>query len=300
MIMTQDRGSFLRFGRYEGVWKNDTTGFECALVIDENNFKPHALVTEHPYAFEGFLEWRSTVIPDKFGTIGIDKLGLEKVRGFYFNYCDNQNIKANNNHQLICMGYEVYQSVDPNASSTTYSCDGYKFDLNPCYQSIDSFACNLGQWDTPINIKRVASKHELIELLTVKFGNERGIVGIVSSMLHAYTPPTIALQDPDSNDYKVNLRVLLSYQNAQLKPLFADIFEYESETKIRVIRDHRDDDDENLLEVTVGDECIVIYTSANWCLAICNDGQEKDIKTGWISSAYFERIDDVSEQSETT
>ena len=97
--------SFLDFGRYEGVWKDEQTGFECEVVIDENNFKPFK--DEYPYSFEGFLEWRSTVVPnDERMKKGLNKLAMERVRGFYFNFKEDEDHKNGQNedkrkHEMV-------------------------------------------------------------------------------------------------------------------------------------------------------------------------------------------------------
>ena len=278
--------SFLRFGRYEGIWKNEETGFECELVIDENNFKAHHNIKEHPYSFDGYLEWRSSAIPENFGKLGLGKIAMEKVRGFYFNGSGDEN-----NHKLICMGYEVYQSVDPKSSGTSYTCDGYKFDLNPKYKSIESFACSNGKWNTPICIKRVASKDELIEILMDSLLNERGIVGIISNMLHAFTVPNISLQSENINEYKLEIRILLSYQNPLIKPLFDDIFDFEQESTVKIIG-KSDVVMRGGLEIEIGEECTVIYRtdSGFYMYAIYNDGKENNVKAGWLQRQHVQEV----------
>eukprot|EP01084_Bolivina_argentea_P100143 179888_1 len=278
--------SFLCFGRYEGVWRNSDTGFECELVIDENNFKPHTEIKQYPYSFDGFLEWRSTVVPADIKSNGkaFNKIAMEKVRGFY--YTEN----SDKNHHFICMGFEAYQSIHPDICGTEYSCDGYKFDLNPAYKTIESFACNRGKWDTNITIKRVASKNELIELLTDKFGNEKGIVGIVSDMLHKFIPPIIAIQKINTIDYQLEIRELVSYQNPILKPLFSDICNYDEEILV-VVKSKPETMIPGGLKLNIGDECVIIYKHVNdWCYGIYNDGKEKDIVIGWIHSRHIEHM----------
>ena len=300
---------FLKFGRYEGLWKNEKTGFECEVVIDENNFEPHKDIDKYPYAFDGFLEWRSTVVPkdlDDKRSKGLNKVALEKVRGFYFNHKPQKNQTDNDVNQdqkdqdnaetkMIMMGYEVYQSIHPDECGTRYSCDGYKFDLNPAYKTIDSFACNYGKWDAPISITRVASKDELIELLTEKFGNEKGIVRIVSDMLHHYVKPTIDLQGDNKESYKLRLRVLLHRQDKILKPLFDDIFDYEKEYDVKA-RYEFDGTGDGDVSMKVDDVLTIIQEETSyggWGFALHETGE-----CGWIPFHYADKIvnDDGGEQ----
>jgi hypothetical protein len=97
--------NFLKFGRYEGLWKDEEDSkWECELVIDENNFKPHKEIDKYPYAFDGYLEWRSTKMPEKYKQ-WLGSSAKEKVRGYFFN-------NAENNYEFMCIGYEVHQSID--------------------------------------------------------------------------------------------------------------------------------------------------------------------------------------------
>eukprot|EP01084_Bolivina_argentea_P276669 472129_1 len=267
---------YLRFGRYEGIWRNEEINFEYELVIDENNFQPHTNINKHSYAFEGFLEWRATDLPNRCKSdIGV--INMEKVRGFYYNYKN----KDKQQYKMICMGYELYKSKPPDECKITSYCDGYKFDLNPKYETIDSYCCHHGKWDNKISIKRVASKYELIQLLTHKFGNEKGIVGIVSEMLHKYTSPIYPHQSYNDKMYKVNLRILLSYQNEIIKPLFDDILDYKKEFDVVSTCDFSPATNLDELDMKTGDKYVVIYQHPphinQWFYVISDD-----VKNGWV------------------
>eukprot|EP01084_Bolivina_argentea_P022559 41923_1 len=208
---------FLSFGRYEGSWKDREidTQYECELVIDENNFKIYK--DEFKYSFEGYFEWRTIDVPDNIKKTAINTMAMEKVKGYYFN--DNECDK-NDKYQMIAIGYEMYQSPNPNVSQFIYWNDAYRFRLDPniSYKTIiESFSCDEGKWNNPINIKRVASKNELIELLTFKFGNEKGIVHIVADMLHYFEIPHFEVGKVDQ------IKSSLEHHDKRLKLLFPNV-----------------------------------------------------------------------------
>ena len=271
------RNKSICLGRYEGIQQSET--FSAEIVIDENNLKPHKLADKYPYSFEGFLEWRITLLAKARNQAILNTIYMERVRGFYYNYDslttnDNNDNNQPPNHKMTCMGCQVFKSKD-NGDAGDFQPDGYRFNLNPEYKTIESFVCNDGQWDTPISIKRVASKNELIELLTDKFGNEKGIVIIVSDMLHRFIKPDIEIQTD-----ALNIRRLLAYQqkNCQiLKPLFNDILDIDKERKVQI------DIGSNGGIRTVG--CVVICEEDDgWCLCVENEGAESkdDVKFHWL------------------
>merc|ERR1712154_241280 len=91
----------------------------------------------------------------------------------------------------------------------------------------------------------------------------------------------------DGDDYRLQLRVLLSYQDVRLRSVFADILDFARESKVRVLQKWE------RTELAVGDECVVIYAhpDGHWDFCVSNDGQGKDVKLGWMPHAYLEQTE---------
>ena len=166
----------LTFGRYEGYWEDarDTCTYEA--VIDEANFtitKTESDATlgggQRMY-FDGFIEWRITRIENhammRKSLVGAQ--GIEKVRGYYESL----------SNLFKCVGYRVFEGKSGMLGIAAYRSIffGPKVPLMT-YSWSESWS------DSTMEVKRVASKRELYQLISDKF-DEKNIVNIITQLLH--------------------------------------------------------------------------------------------------------------------
>ena len=182
-------------------------------VFDENNFTRYR-PDKFKYAFDGFIEWRCVKAHTEgvSGTTGA--LAAERVRGFLYDDADTVDVERH--FHFCCVGYRI---VEP-PNTPVIGNDGYDVLMDPNAEvEFRTYSFNNGEWDGKMDMKRVATQSELIELLEDKFGGIGDIVKIIADLLHYF-------KYPDADRVKQRrLKILLDKvekREPRIKELFCD------------------------------------------------------------------------------